>query len=237
MRFLHTSFNEDIGMDKIYAQWRKDLIEAGELKPDEEIDNIQLATRWQKLQMKKLRSGKEPDFASMGASLGLTSSTGRPKEKKTNIREGIKQALNALLTKAKGASYCMIVVDDAWINFRYKRSKNNLHLQVAGNKYIAPMKLSDDDIKRLEEMGIPPEPMSVEIYARDFDDDEPRNLDQIVSTAIEIFNEVYHVSDRDSARVELDLGKGETEEILNEIAPYFRRRSGKKFKWNWDRST
>ncbi|MHA1134931.1 MAG: hypothetical protein ACTSSE_00430 [Candidatus Thorarchaeota archaeon] len=131
----------------------------------------------------------------------------------------------------------MIVVDDAWINFRYKRSKNNLHLQVAGNKYIAPMKLEDSDIKRLEEMGIPPEPMSIEIYARNFDDDEPRNLDQIVSTTIEIFNEVYHVSDGDSARVELDLGKGETEEILNSIAPLFKRRSGKKFKWDWDRST
>ena len=81
-------------------------------------------------------------------------------------------------------------------------------------------------------MGIPPEPMSVEIYARDFDE-EPRNLDQIVDTAIQIFNDIYRVSDDDEAYVELDLGKGETEEILNSIAPYFRRRSGKKFKWSW----
>ena len=237
MAFSLINFSEDIGMDKIYAQWRKDLIEAGELKPDEEIDNTEVTTRWQKLQMKKLRSGKEPDFANMGAALGLTTTAGRPKEKETNIREGLKRALNALLTEAKGASYCMIVVERSWINFRYKRRKNNLHLQVAGNKYITPNKLADADIKRLKKMGIPPEPMSVEIYARDFDDDDPRDLDKIVSTAIEIFNEVYHMSDDDEAYLELDLGKGETEEILNSIAPFFRRRSGKKFKWNWDRST
>ena len=85
-------------------------------------------------------------------------------------------------------------------------------------------------------MGIPPEPMSDEIYVRDFDADEQKDLGKIVGTAIEIFNDVYHVSDRDSARVELELGKGETEEILNEIAPFFRRRSGKKFKWSWKRN-
>jgi len=186
--------------------------------------------------MKKLRSGKEPDFASMGAALGLTTTEGRPEEKESNIREGIKQALNALLTEAKGASYCMIVVNRAWINFRYKRSKNNLHLQVAGNKYISPLKLSDDDIKRLDKMGIPPEPMSIEIYARDFDE-EPRDLDQIVSIAIEIFNDIYKVSDDDEAYVELDLGKGETDAILNSIAPFFERHRGKKFKWDWNRST
>ena len=211
------------------------MIEAGELKPDEEIDNMELTTRWQKLQMEKLRSGKEPDFASTGAALGLITTTGRPEEKETDVREGIKQALNALLTKAEGASYCMIVVNRAWINFRYKRSKNNLHLQVAVNQYITPMKLSDDDIKRLDAMGIPPEPMSVEIYARDFDE-EPRDLDQIVDTAIQIFNEIYHVSDDDEAYVELDLRKGETDEILNSIAPFFNRHRGKKFKWDWNRS-
>jgi len=225
-------------MKEMYDQWRKDLIEAGKLKPDDEINNIELSKRWQKLQVEKIKAGS---FAGLFTSerrqtKKLKSKSRRKEEPETNIQEGIKQCLDALMTKAKGASYCMIVVDEAWINFRYKKRKNNLHLQVAGNKYIKPMKLEGSDIKRLEKMGIPPEPMSDEIYARDFDD-EPRNLDQIVNTAIEIFNEVYHVSNRDSARVELDLGKGETEEILNEIAPFFRRRSGKKFKWNWDRST
>lgn len=225
-------------MEEIYEQWRKDLIAVGKLKPDEDIDIVELSTRWQKWQMEQLRSGKEPSFGSpeSAEALGLVTVKNEPEEDETNIREGIKKALNALLTEAKGASYCMIVVNRAWINFRYKKSKNNLHLQVAGNQYITPLKLSEDDIKRLDAMGIPPEPMSVEIYARDFDE-EPRNLDQIVNTAIEIFNDVYHISDDDEAYVELDLGKGETEEILNSIAPFFKRRSGKKFKWDWDTST
>lgn len=211
------------------------MIDAGKLKPDEKIDNVELSTRWQKLQVERIKSGS---FAGLFTSeKGKSMKSRRTKKREYDIREGIKQALNALMTKAKGASYCMIVVDEAWINFRYKKSKNNLHLQVAGNKYIAPLKLKNSDIKRLEDMGIPLEPMSDEIYARDFDADEQKDLDKIVGTAIEIFNDVYHVSNRDSAHVELDLGKGETEEILNSIAPFFKRRSGKKFKWYWDRNT
>ncbi len=225
-------------MKEMYAQWRKDLIDAGKLKPDEKIDNVELSTRWQKLQVEKIKSGSFRGLSfSKGLSMKPISKSRRKDKHKIDIREGIKQALNALMTKAKGPSYCSILVDRAWINFRYKKSKKNLHLQVAGNKYIAPHKLEDSDIKRLEDMGIPPEPMSIEIYARDFDKDEQKDLDKIVDIAIEIFNDVYHVSDRDSARVKLDLGKGETNEILNEIAPFFKRRSGKKFKWYWDRST
>ncbi len=224
-------------MKEMYAQWRKDLIDAGKLKPDEKINNVELSTRWQKLQVEKIKSGR---FTGLSFPKSMKSKS-RPKSRRTDdreydIREGIKQALIALMTKAKGASYCMIVVDRAWINFRYKKSKKNLHLQVAGNKYISPLKLKDSDIKHLEDMGIPPEPMSDEIYARDFDADEQKDLDKIVGTAIEIFNDVYHVSGRDSARVELDLGKGETNEILNSIAPFFKRRSGKKFKWSWKRT-
>ena len=225
-------------MKEMYAQWRKDLIEAGKLKPDEKINNVELSTRWQKLQVEKLKSGSFRGLSfSKEMSMKSRSKSQRTDDSKIDIREGMKQALTALMTKAKGASYCMIVVDDAWINFRYKKSKKNLHLQVAGNKYISPMKLKDSDIKRLEDMGIPPEPMSDEIYARDFDADEQKDLDKIVGIAIEIFNDVYHVSNRDSARVELDLGKGETEEILNEIAPFFKRHRGKKFRWKWDRNT
>lgn len=52
----------------------------------------------------------------------------------------------------------------------------------------------------LDDMGIPPVPMSIEIYARDFDNN-PRNLDQIANTAIEIFNEIYNVSEGDEAYV------------------------------------
>jgi len=223
-------------MKEIYDQWRKDLIAAGKIKPDEDITNEELATRWQKWQMDQMKSGSEGSFANLGAALGLKTTQTIPDESETDIREGIKQALDALLTHAEGASYCMIVVSRAWLNFRYKRSKNNLHLQVAGNQYITPLKLEDSDIKQLEQMGIPPEPMSVEIYARDFDE-EPRNLDQIVTIVIEVFNEIYNVSNGDEAYVELDLGKGETEEILHSIAPFFKRRSGKKFRWDWNRNS
>ena len=80
----------------------------------------------------------------------------------------------------------MIAVDGAWINFRHKKSKDNLHLQVAGNKYITPLELTDKDIKKLEAMGIPPEEASIDIYATDFVD-TPRNLDKIVETALTIF--------------------------------------------------
>jgi len=140
--------------------------------------------------------------------------------------------LTALLTHAKGASYCMIVASRAWINFRYKRSKDNLHLQVAGNQYISPMELSDADIKNLEAMGIPPEEGSVDIWATDFDD-TPRDLDKIVETAMRIFNDIYQVEEGEPAYVELDLGKGEDESIRKEISQFFRSYSGKKFKWDW----
>ncbi|MGY5874973.1 MAG: hypothetical protein RTU30_04440 [Candidatus Thorarchaeota archaeon] len=228
-------------MESIVEKMRKDLIKAGLLKPDEQIDNTEIAARWQEYQIQKVQSTLTGTFAGMTAEeifeppTEVFESSDKEELKDVDIRGGIKKALNSLLTLAKGASYCMIVVDRAWINFRYKRSKNNLHIQVAGNQYITPLKLSDDDIKHLEEMGIPPEPMSVEIYARDYDD-EPRDLDTIVNEAISIFNEIYHVSDGDDAYVELDLGKGESEEILDEVGQFFTRRSGKKMKWTWDRS-
>ena len=44
------------------------------------------------------------------------------------------------------------------------------------------------------------------------------------------------MTDDDETYCRLDLGKGETEEILNSITPFFKRRSGKKFKWDWDRN-
>ncbi len=241
-------------MDEIYDQWRKELIEQGLLAPDEEIDNIELSKRWQDYQVKKMKAAMSGSFRDLfpgdkerperreavtpptmfeGIESPFDFTTHDEPEKEIDPRSGIKQALEALLTKASGASYCMIVVNRAWVNFRYKKKKNNLHLQVAGNKYITPMKLEESDIEHLEKMGILPEPMSVEIWARDFDD-EPRDLDGIIETVIEIFKDVYHVDAEDDAYVELDLGKGEDESVLEDIAKYFNRRSGKQFKWQWD---
>ena len=108
-------------MKEIYDQWRKDLIAAGKLRSDEEIDNIELSTRWQEWQVEQLKSGKEGSFGGAGfaEALGLTTVEKGHEEQEIDIREGIKQALDALLTHAEGASYCMIVVSRAWVNFRY----------------------------------------------------------------------------------------------------------------------
>ncbi len=165
----------------------------------------------------------------------LMKSESQRREKKGNIREGIKLALNALITNAKGASYCMIVVDSAWINFRHKKSKDNLHLQVAGNQYISPLELSDEDINKLEAMDITPEEASNDIWATDFDD-TPRDLDKIVDTALQIFREIYQIKDGRNAYIELDLGKGDEESIRNNISQYFERHDGKQFKWEWANS-
>jgi hypothetical protein len=158
----------------------------------------------------------------------------RTMEPNIDTREGMKKALNALLTVAKGANYCMFVVDRAWINFRYRKAKNNLHLQVAGNKYISPLRLKDSDIKYLAKIGIVPEEGSIDMFCREFDD-KPRNLDKIADTIIEIFNEVYHISEGTSAYIELDLAQGESEEVRKDIAHHFRSREGKQFTFNWRR--
>jgi len=88
-------------MKEMYAQWRKDLIDAGKLKPDEKINNVELSTRWQKLQVEKIKSGS---FRGLSFSKGLSmkSKSRRTDDSKIDIREGMKQALNALMTKAKG---------------------------------------------------------------------------------------------------------------------------------------
>jgi len=242
-------------LDEIYEKMRNDLIKEGLLKPDEEIDNIELTKKWQELQVKQMKAAmsgafddiipsssdrtkkegvKPPSlFQDMESPFDFT--TQSTSEKEIDVREGIRQALDALLNKAIGANYCMIVVNRAWVNFRYKKNKDNLHLQVAGNKYITPMKLENRDIEHLENMGIPPEPMSIEIYARDFNK-ESRDFNKIIEDIIEIFKDVYHVRDGDDAYVELDLGKGEDESILKEIAKFFSSRSGKKFTWQWNNS-
>ncbi len=235
-------------MEDMYVQWRKELIEAGLLAPDQEIDNMKLMEMYQTFQIEKMKSMMKGSFADLipsdiAASKSGKTSSATPKESTPihelstetsdiDTREGIRKALNALLTVAKGANYCMFVVDRAWINFRYRKSKDNLHLQVAGNQYISPMKLKDSDVKHLTGMGIAPEEGSIDIFCREFDD-KPRNLDGIIDVILEIFNEVYHVSEGESAYIELDLAKGEDESVRKDIAQHFRTRDGKQFKFKW----
>ncbi len=231
-------------MEQLISQWRKELEEAGKIKPGEDISNQELVEMYQTFKIEMMQSQLGGSFASLTEDgLAIKRPEGLREVEpgssdaaiKVDIRTGMKRALNALLTVAKGANYCMFVIDRAWINFRFRNSKNNLHLQVAGNKYIQPMEISHADIANLEEMGILPEEGSVEIWCKDFDD-EPRDLDCIVDTIRDIFNKVYHIDDGTSAYIELDLANGEDESVRNEIAQIFKKRDGKKFKFYWKRS-
>ncbi len=241
-------------MEEIYTQWRKELIEAGLLRPDEEIDDQRLIEMYQNYQVTKIKSLMQGSFADLipseppsskhrkssaekGEISASKSDSPTPSVDGTNIdlRKGMKKALDALLTVAKGANYCMFVVSRAWINFRYRTSKDNLHLQVAGNQYISPLKLNESDIRYLSNIDIFPEEGSIDIFCREFDE-TPRNLDMIVDTIVEIFNEVYHIREGESAYIELDLAKGEDESVRNDIAQHFSSRDGKQFKFKWDKS-
>jgi len=260
---------ETANMESMLEEWKKELIEAGLLKPDQEIGMTDLMAMWSKYSAEKIK-GTLGSFADMIPKEKESKPKLKPKPKpeasdidelrqlfkdnpelagriqkeaaaqasrhragsNVNPHEGIKQALNALIKKAKGSSYCMIAVDGAWINFRFKRSKNNLHLQVAGNKYISPRELSLSDVKKLESMGIHADKYSDDIYAINFDD-EPRDLDIIADTAISIFNNVYHIESGEGAYLELEMDMGEDESVREEISQYFKRRDGKKFKWKW----
>jgi hypothetical protein len=111
-------------------------------------------------------------------------------------------------------------------------------MQVAGNQYISPIKLEDKHVKMLEEMGIKAEKFSNDIFSTTFDD-KPRDLDVIVDLVIKVFNNVYRVSDRDDAYVEIDLGhkSADVDAAIESIIPFFESRKGEKqFHWDWDTS-
>ena len=236
-------------LDGMFEKMKQDLIEAGLLKPDEEISQQELMKRWQELQMKGLRESM-PKMAEAFQDLAegikeaaesspeLSRVVQESETKEIRQREGMKHALEQLLNVAKGANYCMFVVNRGWVNFRYKRSKDSLYMQVAGNQYISPIKLEDEHVKMLEDLGINAEEYSNDIFSTTFDD-EKHDLDVIVDLVIRVFNKVYRVSDRDDAYVEIDLGhkSAEVDAALESITPFFERRKGEKqFHWDWDRS-
>ena len=268
--FLDIQESETANMESMLEEWKKELIDAGKLKPDQEITTQELMMLWSTYSQEKIKKKLSGSFADLVPKEKESRPKPKPKPQSegsdidelrelfeknpelaskirkeaeaqasqhtigsnVNPQEGIKLALNALIKKAKGSSYCMIAVDGAWINFRFKRSKNNLHLQVAGNKYISPRELQDSDIQKLESMGIHADKYSIDIYAINLDD-EPRDLDMIADMAISIFNDVYHIEDGEGAYLELEMDMGEDESVRNEISQYFKRRDGKKFKWKW----
>ncbi|MHA1480869.1 MAG: hypothetical protein ACTSQZ_05560, partial [Candidatus Thorarchaeota archaeon] len=108
--------------------------------------------------------------------------------------------------------------------------------QVAGNKYIAPLKLETDEIKKLKKLGLKEEPMSDDIFSTHFDD-KPRDVDRIVEIIFEIFSDIYRVDDDADAYIEIDWGKtsGETEAAIEELKKFLpkRRSSKNQFYWTW----
>jgi hypothetical protein len=236
-------------LDVMFKKMKQDLIEAGLLKPDEEISQQDLMKRWQELQMKGMRESM-PKMAEafQGLAEGIKDAVESSPEmsrviqeaekKEIKQREGMKHALEQLLNVAKGANYCMFVVNRGWVNLRYKKSKDSLYMQVAGNQYISPIKLEDEHVKMLEDLGIEAEEYSNDIFSTTFDD-EKRDLDVIVDIVTRVFNEVYRVTDGADAYVEIDLGhkSGEVEGALQSITPFFERRKvEKQFHWDWDTS-
>lgn len=225
---------------------REQLIEHGKIKADDELSKREIQKLYMKYQFEFMRasagktkapsrkSSYEPK-ASTRKSLGLTAS--KRKKIKPQPRKALKYAIEKLLTIAKGANYCMTSIGDGWVNLRYKKSKDTLYFQVAGNKYIAPTKIEKDEIKKLKKLGIKEEPMSDDIFSRHFDD-KPRDVDRIVEIIFEIFSDIYRVDDDADAYIEIDWGKESDEtraatEELRKFLPKRRRSSKHKYYWTW----
>lgn len=178
-----------------------------------------------------LRDGDTEGSDSLTA-LAATRAKGRTEPRP---REALKYAIEQLLSITKGANYCMTVAGDGWVNLRYKKSKDSLYFQVAGNKYIAPSKLEVDEVKKLETLGITEEPMSDDIFSTLFDD-KPRDVNRIVDIIFEIFTDIYHVDEGSDAYIEIDWGttsdatKAATEALMGFLP---KRRSKNQFYWDW----
>jgi len=202
-----------------FEKMKQELIEAGLLGPDEEIDRMELISRWSSKQMG-----------------GLPTKVSKKKEKKPpRPREGYKYALTKLLTLGGKEDSCMLVAGGGWINFHYSKGKDQMWCQVAGNKYIAPIKLDDKQIKKLEKMGFPADEYSIDIFIGRFDGKD-RNIEKIVDTIFKIVNEIYQVKKGADAYIHLELS-AETEttkSAIAELREYVDYRDGKKYCFDWN---
>lgn len=203
---------------KQLEKMKQELIDAGLLGPDEEIDRMELISRWSKKQMG-----------------GLPTKVAKKKRKPPRPREAYKFALSKLLTLSTKLDYCSLVVDKAWINFRYSKRKDELSCQVAGNKYISPMKLDKKQIKKLEKMGFPADEYSIDIFMGRFDGKD-RKIEKIADKIFKVFNEIYEVKQGDDACITLELTaeNESTKSALTELRDFVDYRDGKKFCFDWD---
>lgn len=232
----------------MHKQMRDALLEHGKINPDDELSKKEIQNLYMKYQFEMMRAGAGktkrpskkrrdvPDPSTFKPS-GITASK---REKITpKPRKALKYAIEKLLTIAKGANYCMTAIGDGWVNLRYKKSKDTLYFQVAGNKYIAPTKIEKDEIKKLKKLGIKEEPMSDDIFSRHFDD-KPRDVDRIVEIIFDIFSDIYRVDDDADAYIEIDWGKesDETKAATDELKKFLPKRRSKKhqYYWTWEKN-
>lgn len=178
--------------------------------------------------------GASPDAESLSA---LADRLEKSRERGPLPREGLAYALEHLIKSSTRDNSCMIVIDGCWINFMYKKSKNELYMQVSGNKYIPTKSYFDQEhIKILESLGIQAEEYSIDIFSRNFDEKQ-RDFSAIVTTVFKIFEQVYRVDNKSSAYIALDLGSKtlpEFKEILDGLQDFIPKRDKIKFKWSWE---
>ena len=257
-------------LKKMIEEWRKELIEAGEIDPSEELTQQKIQLKYQDYKIKKMRSeiggrGKSlgtkvpkeekqkkkkkpskseskgerlddtsPDLESIG---DIARRLEESKERGPKPREGLVFAIEQLTKSGKGGNYCMIVVDGCWINFRFKKSKKELFMQVSGDQYIPSKSHFDQQhIKILESFGIQADEYSNDIYSRHFND-KPRDFNEIVTIVFKIFEQVYRVNNKSSAYIEFVLGSKELpvfKEILDGLQDFIPKRDKNKFKWSWE---
>ncbi|NHJ84476.1 MAG: hypothetical protein FK734_03390 [Asgard group archaeon] len=196
--------------------------------------STKLAQMLEKLESKESPSDTPTDPKSIGE---IARRLEESRERGPIPQEGLAYALEQLTKIGIGGNYCMIVVDGCWINFRYKKSKNELSMQVSGNQYI-PSKshFEQKHIDILKSYRILADQYSVDIFSRQFNE-KPRNFQEIANLVFKIFNEVYRVGKKSSAYIELILGSKtlpEFKEVLNELQYFIPKRDGEtKFKWSW----
>lgn len=172
-----------------------------------------------------------------GSGSSIPDSTGEPPLKGTP-REGIELALRYLMEFSKGANYLMIAIDGCWVKFQFRKSKNELHLQVAGNKYIPKLRnLSANDINLLADMGIILQDGYIDLYTANFDDPNFDDITDFVDLVYKVYSAVYRMNKGEEAYVAIDLGTETPEGIdaVNSLSGFFPKRKEEiKFYWNWE---
>ncbi len=256
-------------LKKMIEEWRKELIEAGEIDPSEEFTRQKIQLKYQDYKMKKMKAAVGDKGKSKGTKVSKEEKQKKKKPSKSEAkgerlddtsldlesigdiarrleeskergpkpREGLVFAIEQLTKSGKGGNYCMIVVDGCWINFRFKKRKKELFMQVSGNQYIPSKSHFDQQhIKILESFGIQADEYSNDIYSRYFND-KPRDFNEIVTIVFKVFEQVYRVDNKSSAYIEFVLGSKELpefKEILDGLQDFIPKRAKNKFKWSWE---